>query len=39
VNDYCLTENENLFSYIMKRTSYIQWDDDDDVSFVLDQQT
>jgi hypothetical protein len=40
VNDYCLTENENCFSYIMKRTSYnvtFYVRDDDDVRFVLDQ--
>jgi len=29
--------NERFFSYIMARTSYIQWNDDDDVCFVLDQ--
>jgi len=30
--------NEQIFSYIMARTSYVQWcDDDDDVRFVLDQ--
>jgi hypothetical protein len=38
VSDFCLTPNEQFFSYIMARTSYIQWnDDDDDVQFVLDQ--
>ena len=30
------TPNEQVFSYIMSRTSYIQWNDDD-VHFVLDQ--
>jgi len=30
-----LTPNEQSFSHIMARTSYIWWDDD--VSFVLDQ--
>jgi predicted alpha/beta hydrolase len=30
--------NDQFFSYIMARTSYFQWNDDDDVSFVLDQQ-
>jgi hypothetical protein len=36
VSDYCLTPNEQFFSYIMARTSYIQWNDDD-ARFVLDQ--
>jgi hypothetical protein len=36
VSDYCLTPNEQFFSYIMARKSYIQWDDDD-VRSVLDQ--
>jgi len=36
-SDYCLTPNEQFFSYIMARISYIQWNDDD-VHFVLDQQ-
>ena len=30
--------NEQFFSYIIERTSYIQWHDDD-VCFVLDQQS
>jgi hypothetical protein len=30
-----LTPNEQFFSYIVVRTIYIQWDDDD-VRFVLD---
>ena len=35
VSDCCLTPNEQFFvSYIIVRTSYIQWDD---VHFVLDQ--
>jgi hypothetical protein len=34
----CLMPNEQFFSYIMARTSYIQWNYDDDVCFVLDQQ-
>ena len=38
VNDCCLTPNEQFFSYIMLRTKYIRWDDDD-VPFVLDQYT
>jgi len=36
VSDYCLMPNEQLFSYILARTSYIQWNDGD-VRFVLDQ--
>ena len=36
VIDYCLTPNEQCFSHIMARTSYIQWNDGD-VCFVLDQ--
>jgi hypothetical protein len=36
VSDCCLMPNEQYFSYIMARTSYIQWIDDD-VRFVLDQ--
>jgi hypothetical protein len=36
VSDYCLTPNEQLFSYIMARTSYIQCNDGD-ARFVLDQ--
>ena len=36
VGDCCLKPNEQSFSYIMGRTSYIQWDDHD-VHFVLDQ--
>jgi hypothetical protein len=36
VVDYCLTPNEQYCSYIMTRTSYIQWNDGD-VRFVLDQ--
>ena len=31
--------NEQFFSYIMARTIYFQWDDDDDICFVLDQHT
>ena len=31
-----LTSNEQFFRYIVARTSYIQWDDDD-VHFLLDQ--
>ena len=30
---------QQFFSYIMVRTSYFQWDDDDEVCFVLDQHT
>jgi hypothetical protein len=29
--------NEQIFSYIMAITIYVQWCDDDDVRFVLDQ--
>jgi midasin (ATPase involved in ribosome maturation) len=36
VSDCCLMPNEQFFSYIFERTSYIQWDDND-VYFVLDQ--
>jgi hypothetical protein len=35
-SDYCLTPTQLFFSYIMARTSYIQWNDHD-VRFVLDQ--
>jgi hypothetical protein len=33
ISDYCLMSNEQLFSFIMVRTSYIRWDD----VFVLEQ--
>ena len=36
VSDRCLTPNEKLISYIITRTSYIQWNDDH-VRFVLNQ--
>ena len=36
MSDCCLMPNEQLFSYIKARTSYIQWNDGD-VFFVLDQ--
>ena len=36
MSDYCLMPNENFFSCIMVRTSYIRRNDDD-VSFVWDQ--
>ena len=38
-SDCYLPQNEQLFSYTMTTTSYIQWNDDndDDVCFVLDQ--
>jgi len=29
VIDCCLTPNYQFFSYIMARTCYIRWDDDD----------
>jgi len=29
VSECCLTTNEQFFSYITMRTSYIRWDDDD----------
>jgi hypothetical protein len=32
-------QNEQFFSNIMTRTIYCQWNDDDDVCFVLDQHT
>ena len=32
-----LTPFQQFISYIMTRTSYFQWDDDDEVCFVLDQ--
>ena len=32
-----LTPFQQFISYIMARTSYFQWDDDDEVRFVLDQ--
>jgi len=35
--DY-LMPNDQFFSYIIARTSYNQWDDDE-VSFVIDQLT
>jgi hypothetical protein len=38
VSDCCLTPNELFFSYIMARTSYIRWDDND-ISFIIDRQT
>ena len=28
---------QQFFNYIMARTTYFQWDDDDEVRFVLDQ--
>jgi hypothetical protein len=36
LSDCYFMPNEKLFSYIMAKTSYIQWDDHD-VRFVLDQ--
>jgi len=36
LSDCCLTPNEQLLCYIMARTSYISWHDDD-MDFVLDQ--
>jgi hypothetical protein len=36
LSDCYFMPNEKLFSYIMAKTSYIQWDDHD-VHFVLDQ--
>jgi hypothetical protein len=36
VSDWCLMPSGQLFSYIMARTSYMKWKDDD-VCFVLDQ--
>ena len=38
MSDYCLTPNEWLFNYISWREqSTFEWDDDDDVRFVLTQ--
>jgi hypothetical protein len=37
VNDCCLTLSEQFVSYVIVKTSYIQWNDDD-VHFILDQQ-
>ena len=34
MNGYCFTPNEQYLSYIMVKTNYIRWDDDD-VLFVL----
>jgi hypothetical protein len=34
-SDCCFTPNEEFFSHIIARTSYIRWDDDNDVHFVL----
>ena len=36
VIDCLLMPNEQMFSYIMARTSYIRWDDNN-LCFVLDQ--
>jgi hypothetical protein len=36
ISDCILTPHEQLFSYIMARTSYIRWNDDYD-RFILDQ--
>jgi hypothetical protein len=38
VDDWCLTPRDQFVIYIMARSKYIQWNDDD-VSFVLDQHT
>ena len=38
VSDCCLTPKEQLSSYMMAKTCCIQWNDNDDVCFVLDQQ-
>ena len=37
VSDCCLTPIQQFFNYIMARTSYFPWDDDE-VRFFLDQQ-
>ena len=37
VSDYCLTPNQQFFSYIMARTSLHFWWDDDEVRFALYQ--
>jgi len=37
VSDFCLTSNEQWFSYIMARTNItFKLDDDDEVRFVLE---
>ena len=36
-SDYCLTPNEEFFSYSIERSNFIQWNGDDNVRFVLDQ--
>jgi hypothetical protein len=36
MTDCCLTPNQQFFSHIIARTSYIRWDDDGEC-FVLDQ--
>ena len=38
VSDWFLMPNEQFKKYIVERTSYIQWNDDD-VYFVLDKHT
>jgi hypothetical protein len=38
VGGFCLRPDEQFFSYIMARTSYIWWDDND-VHFMLDQHS
>ena len=35
MSDCCLTKNEQIFSYILMRTSYILWNDD--ALLILDQ--
>jgi hypothetical protein len=37
VSDCYLMPTQQFFNYIMAKTSYIRWDDDD-IFFVLDQQ-
>ena len=37
MSDCCFKPNEHFFSYIKVRTSYIQWNDDGDFHFELDQ--
>ena len=38
MDDYCLAPTQQFFSFIIARTSYIQWHDDDEVWSVLDQR-
>ena len=37
VSGCCLSPNEQIFSYIIARATYFQWNDDDEIHFVRDQ--